>query len=278
MQECSELGFHPDFAFPPFGDQPTMVPVHLYGGAGSASHRQGAPAREQLLPGTNHTGLEGRLRIPGGTTGEGVSENSIVCVTTVRVCVYSGRAQWNSEVPILRPAGNRVDSGCEAAALTVISRHAPVPCNGVASSWKTLAGELAGGGGEGGRLKEVLPGPCCALIGHGEIDGLKPPRSPPPAQDGSGWTCHLASLSGSPGPIGHQCGMSPDCKLELRVRRVCARVFARACVFSERRSFSELDSSPPECPDGADSAAPQGQWRVPRSRWRGVSVRRWTRG
>ncbi|XP_032970879.1 uncharacterized protein LOC117027337 isoform X2 [Rhinolophus ferrumequinum] len=65
----------------------------------------------------------------------------------------------------------------------------------------------------------------------------------------------LASLSGSPVPIGHLSGLSPDRKLQLRVRRVCARVFARACVFSERRSFSELDSSPPECPDGADNAA-----------------------
>lgn len=149
------------------------------------------------------------------------------------------------------------------------------------ATWSHPAGRpwlerLQGGGW--GRLRELLPGPCCALIGHGEIDGISPPRSPPRAQDGSGWTCHLASLSGSPGPIGHQCGMSPDRKLELRVRRACARVFARACVFSERRSFSELDSSPPECPDGADNAAPQGQWRVPRSRWRGVSVRRWTRG
>lgn len=75
----------------------------------------------------------------------------------------------------------------------------------------------------------------------------------------------LASLSGSPGPIGHLCGMSPDCKLELRVRRVCARVFARAraCVSSERRSFPELDSSPPECPDGADNAAPgSGEFRA----------------
>lgn len=155
-----------------------------------------------------------------------------------------------------------MDSGCEVAALSFRCRNAPVPCNVVASSCKTLAGELAGGRGMG-RRKELLPGPCCAVIGHGEIDGINPPRSPPWAQDGPGGPVTLASLSGSPVPIGHLCGMSPDCKLELRVRRVCARVFARVCGFSERTSFSELDSSPPECPDGADNAAPgSGEFRA----------------
>lgn len=37
--------------------------------------------------------------------------------------------------------------GCQVVTLTFRSRNAPVPCNVVASSWKTLAGRIAGGGG-----------------------------------------------------------------------------------------------------------------------------------
>lgn len=253
-----------------------MVHVHVYGRASSCSHRQGARAREQSLPGTNHTGLGGAPLYSGRYhCGGRLGKLHCVCVTTVRVWYTAAGPSRTRRSQFSRPAGNRVDSGCEVAALTSNFRNAPVPCNAVASSWQTLAGEIAGGGV--GRIKELLPGSCCAVIGRGEIDGINPPGSPPWAQDGSAGPVVLASLSGSPVPIGHVSGMSPDCKLELRVRRVCARVFGRARVY-----FQSVEVSPSWTPHRLSVRTgltmPPLAVASSHNRWRGVSIRCWIRG